>query len=292
MLSCWLLFTRSCYLFLVFWDRKSNLKLLHLPLLLMSQWGTSVIKIWTQMHLAQQKWTNRHGNKGSSASGASWQQRLLHSSSRFLLLAQIFIFVVFLLWQYGTVSVVRDLAGWQWYRQQVAVASPTQIIEAGDYGIEPSDRQDDSVALQTLLDGLPPTGNIQINLPLGEIDLFKPIEINRSHTYIVGQGTQGTVLKVHPSALTAKAVVTVKPNELSQQIEDVKLSRLAIATTKQKTTILTSIQLENVSQATLSHLKITIDGLHGLILNRTEDVSIPYLSLNADFQAEPILSNK
>ena len=289
LLCCWLLVTRTWYLFLVFWDRKSRLKLLHLPLLLISQWGTSAIKIWTQMHLAQQKWTNRHGNKGRSAGGASWQQWWLHSSSRFLLLTQIFIFVVFLLWQYGTVSIIQDLAGWRWYRQQVAVATPTEIIEARDYGLEPNDRQDDSAALQTLLDSLPTTGPIQINLPLGEIDLFEPIEINRSHTYLVGQGTQGTVIKAHPSALTSKAVITVKPNNLRQPIEDVKLSGFAIATAAQKTNIPTSIRLENVSQATLRHLKVSIDGLHGLVLERTEDVTVEYLSLDAAFQAEPIL---
>jgi glycosyltransferase Alg8 len=290
LLCCWLLTTRPLYLFLVFWDRKSRLKLLHLPLLLISQWGTSGIKIWTQMHLAQQKWTNRHGNKGRSAGGGSWQQWLLNSSSRFLFVAQVFIFVLFLLWQYGTVSVVQDVAGWRWYRQKVeAVTIPTQIIEARNYGIEPSDRQDDSAALQALLDRLPPNGKIQIELPLGEIDLFKPIKIDRSHTYLVGQGTQGTVITASPSALTGEAIITVKPNKTSKQIKDIQLSSLAIATTATKTNLPSSIKLENVSQAILRNLKVTIDGFHGLILERTKDVTLEYLSLDAAFQAEPIL---
>jgi glycosyltransferase Alg8 len=290
LLCCWLLTTRPLYLFLVFWDRKSRLKLLHLPLLLISQWGTSGIKIWTQMHLAQQKWTNRHGNKGRSAGGGSWQQWLLNSSSRFLFVAQVFIFVLFLLWQYGTVSVVQDVAGWRWYRQKVeAVTIPTQIIEARNYGIEPSDRQDDSAALQALLDHLPPNGKIQIDLPLGEIDLFKPIKINRSHTYLVGEGTQGTVITASPSASQGEAIITVKPKNSSQPIKDIQLSSLAITTTATKTNLLTTIKLKNVSQAILRHLKVTIDGVHGLILERTEDVKVEYLSLDAAFQAEPIL---
>jgi glycosyltransferase Alg8 len=289
LISCWLLITRTWYLFLVFWDRKAKLKLLHLPLLLISQWGTSGVKIWTQMHLAQQKWTNRHGNKGRSAGGASWQQLFLNSSSRFLLFAQIFIFVVFLLWQYGTVSVTQDIVGWNWYRQQGAVVTPTQVIEARDYGIEPSDRQDDSKPLQALLDSLPPTGRIQINLPLGEIDLSKPIEINRSHTYLIGQGTQGTVIKASSSALTTKAIVTVKPQQMTQSIEDVKLSSFAIAATQPNAKITASIRLERVSQATLRHLKLAINGWHGLILDRTDDISVEYLSLDADFQGEAIL---
>jgi mannuronan synthase len=280
MLSCWILTTRPFYLFLIFWDRKSRLKLLHLPLLLISQWGTSGIKIWTQMNLAQQKWTNRHGNKGRSAGGGSWQQWLLNSSSRFLFIAQVFIFVVFLLWQYGTVSVVKDVAGWQWYRQQlVAEAIPTQIIDASNYGIEPSDRRDDSLALQTLLDRLPPTGKIQIDLPLGEIDLFKPIKIDRSHTYLVGQGTQGTIITASHSALKGEAIITVKPNKFNKQIKDIQISSLAITTTTTETNLKTSIKLENVSQATLKNLKVfSVNGDRGLILNRTKDVKVEYVS--------------
>ena len=290
MLSCWLLTTRCLYLFLVFWDRKSRLRIFHLPLLLLSQWGTSAIKIWTQMHLAQQKWANRHGNKGRSAVGASWQQRLLNTSSRFLVSSQVFIFVVFLLWQYGAVSVTQDLAGWHWYQQQATVATDTKIIQARDYGIIPSDRADDSVALQTLLDSLPSTGNIQINLPLGEIDLFQPLEIKRSHTYLVGQGTQGTVIKAAPSTLTATAILTVKPKNSSDRLEDVKLSSLGISSgTASETNVTASIKLENVSGAILRHLKVTLDGIHGLILDSAENVTVEYVALDGTFQGKPIL---
>ncbi|MGF1540550.1 MAG: glycosyltransferase [Pleurocapsa sp.] len=283
LLSCWLLTTRCFYLFLVFWDRKSRLKIWHLPLLFLSQWGTSAIKIWTQMNLAQQKWTNRHGNKGRSAGGISWQQRLINASSRCLLISQVFIFVVFLLWQYGSVNVTQDLAGWHWQRQQAVVATEIEIIEARDYGIVPSDRADDSQALQTLLDSLPTTGTIQINLPLGEIDLFQPLVINRSHTYLVGKGTQGTVIKaIAPANNTA--IFTFQPQS-GDRLKDLKLSSLTISATN----VTASVEVNHTSQVVLSYLRLTGNGVYGLILNDTKNVTVEYVALDGVFQKQPIL---
>lgn len=290
MLSCWLLTTRSLYLFMVFWDRKSRLKVLHLPLLLLSQWGTSAVKIWTQMHLAQQKWTNRHGNKGRGAKGASWQKKLLNTSSRFLVSSQVFIFVIFLLWQYGAVSVTQDIAGWQWYQQQSTYSTNAQIIEARDYGIKPSDRTDDSIALQTLLDSLPSSGRIQINLPLGEINLSQPLEISRSHTYISGQGTQGTIVKAALSAGDDPAIIMVKPHDSSDRLEDIKFSNFTISTSDSTFNPPATIKLENISQVILRHLRISANSIYGIILQDIKHISIEYVALDGDFQEQPILT--
>ncbi|MGK7917711.1 MAG: glycosyltransferase [Prochloraceae cyanobacterium] len=291
-LCCWLLVSRPIYLTVVFWGRKSRLKLIHLPIMLIAQWSTSLVKIWTQMHLAQQKWTNRHGNKGRSADGWGWRRWLKSGSSRFLLFSQCFSFVVFLFWQYGSLSVTNDVAGWWWTRQMTPQSVPTQIIAAIDYGIYPSDRQDDSAALQALIDSLPATGIVQIDLPLGEIDLFQSLEINRSHTFIKGQGAQGTILLAHKPALLAEAIVAVRPpsNAAKRRVENVQLSDFTIKSAPSaqvKDSI--NILLENVVQAALKNLHLSASGRNALSLSKTENVTLEYVVVEGTFQQEEIV---
>lgn len=58
LLCAWVLTTRPLYLIMIFWGRRSSLKLIHLPLLVGSLWSSALIKVWTQMNLSQQKWAN------------------------------------------------------------------------------------------------------------------------------------------------------------------------------------------------------------------------------------------
>ncbi len=283
--ACWFIVTRPLYLLMVFWGRPSYLKLLHLPILLIAQWSTSIIKIWTQMNLAQQKWTNRHGNKGRSADGSGWKSRLKTSSSRFLLFSQTFCFVVFLLWQYGTLSVNQDVAGWWWTSQIKAQPAPTQIIEAIDRGVYPSDRQDDSAPLQALINSLPPTGTIQINLPLGEIDLFHPLEIHRSNTFLKGKGPRGTVLQAHTPALVREAILRISPSQnpnTGDKIHNIQLSGFTIELAESAPSKeFTSIILENVVEAALKNLDLTAGGEQTLILSESEDVTVDYVAMDS-----------
>lgn len=283
MLCCWFLITRPMYLFMVFWGRQSRLKVLHLPILIIAQWTTSAIKIWTQMNLAQQKWTNRHGNKKGSGEKLQWGQLFLNGLSRMLLLTQSFVFVVFLLWQYGTVSVHQDVAGWWWDRQSTAPAPPVEVIEAMNYGVIPSDRQDDSQALQALLNNLPPTGNIQINLPLGEVDLFNPVQINRSHTFLVGQGTQGTIFQVHPNALRGKAVLIVKPKKNSKsnhKLQNIQLTDFTIFTGNvQPKPLKPSILLENIKQSAIKNIHLKSLYKYAFKLAKSENITVEYVSI-------------
>jgi glycosyltransferase Alg8 len=285
MLCCWFLITRPMYLFMVFWGRESHLKVLHLPILIFAQWATSLIKIWTQMNLAQQKWTNRHGNKKGAGEKLQWGQLFLNGLSRILLLTQSFAFVVFLLWQYGTVSVHQDIAGWWWHRQNLTPETAVvQVIEAMNHGVIPSDRQDDSQALQALLDGLPPTGNVQINLPLGQIDLFHPVQINRSHTCLIGQGTQGTIFQAHPQALQGKAILTVQPKKKipgNYKLENIELTDFSVDTEYLTSRLQKpSILLANIKQSAVKNISLNSKYKYALKLAQSEQITVEYVSIN------------
>lgn len=202
----WITFTRPLMLLIVFLGRPSNLKPIHFPLLLFSQWSSSLIKIWTQMNMATQNWSNR-GNQSISADGSGTERLVKLGTSRFLLFSQSFSFVVFLCWLSGLLNPTWDLAG-IWLSVDSRLNPPqVQMIEAADYGIIASDGKDDAVALQVLMDQLPPQGDVKIQLPIGEIDLFQPVQIRRSNLALNGKGIARTVLQSHIQTAQTEAVV-------------------------------------------------------------------------------------
>lgn len=202
----WITFTRPLMLLIVFLGRPSNLKPIHFPMLLFSQWSSSLIKIWTQMNMATQNWSNR-GNQSSSAEGSGTERLVKLGTSRFLLISQSFSFVVFLCWLSGLLNPTWDLAG-IWLGVNNRFNSPQiQMIDATEYGVIASDGQDDADALQALMNQLPPQGDIEIQLPIGEIDLFQPVQIHRSNLALKGQGIARTVLQSHIQRAQAEAVV-------------------------------------------------------------------------------------
>lgn len=122
----WLLFTRPLMLIVMFWGRESFVKLIHLPILLLAQWSGSAIKVWTQ------------------------KRQIKTSTSRFLLVSQVFSFVILLLCLLQILAPLRDLPELWSYNLVVAQPTAIQTVEAIDRVIVPNDERDDSVALQNL----------------------------------------------------------------------------------------------------------------------------------------------
>ena len=290
----WMLFSRPLTLLILFWGRESELKLIHLPILLLGQWSGSLVKIWTQMNLAQQKWKNR-GNQSRSAGGSVWQRQIKNSTSRFLVVSQMFSFAVLLLSLSKVINPIQDLPEELWSSHQ-AIAQPvlTQIIEAVDYNVLPNDGQDDSAPLKALIEQLPSQGRIQINLPIGEIDLFQPVEINRSHTVLKGQGIGRTILQARFNWKVAEAVLLIRPRlskaflsklpaaKISEvRVEDVQLSSFTLLHMLPKTeATVNGIVLENVAHSQINNLDLEKSGRHPLLLRKTQDVKVEYVSMN------------
>jgi len=191
----WIAFSRPLMLSLVFWGRESIIKPIHFPLLLTSQWASSLVKIWTQMNLAQQSWANR-GDQSINAAGTGFRRVAKHSTSYTFLGIQAFCFVVFLSWLAGLLNPTWDIAGLR-LNQQVAANKPNvQHINAMEYGIIPNDGTDDAAPLMALIQRQASDTHLAIQLPIGELDLLQPVAINRSHITLSGEGAGRTILKV------------------------------------------------------------------------------------------------
>ncbi len=293
----WITFSRPIMLMIVFWGRESHLKPIHLVILLLAQWASSLIKVWTQMNLPKQKWSNR-GNQSRSVEGEAWKKRLKDNTSNFLLVTQSFSFIVLLLCLSKILNPVQDLAGLWWNNQVIAQPPLIQIIEASDRGIIPNDGQDDSAPLQTLINQLPPEGRIQINLPIGELDLFHPLEIHRSNTIIQGQGVSRTVLQSRFNRKQGKAILTIRPrlpqvlpvsssapNTAQNRVENIELRGFTLLQMQPETqtNAVDGIVLEKVVQASLQHLDLEKSGRPSLRLRQTQKIKMEYVLKNDSY---------
>ena len=271
----WVICSRSLMLFLTFWERSSTLKLIHLPLLLLSQWGGSLVKIWTQMNLAQQKWTNR-GSQTISAHGEGLERTVKLSTSRLLLYIQLFVFGVFLCWLTGNLNPAWDIAGLRLTRQS-AMANTPQVIEVIDHDIWPSDGQDDSQALQSLIDqlsqGAAANQPVELVLPIGELDLFQPVIIGRGQITLRGQGPERTILAARFDRSTANAVLVVQPEQQST-LEQVHLTGFTIRPMDTAAVAqLDGISLQQVVNSSLRNLAIAPTVREPLMLDNTDNVT-------------------
>jgi len=290
----WLCFSRPLMLHLIFWGRSSEIKPIHFPLLLVSQWSSSLVKIWTQMNLAQQKWANR-GNQSISAAGTGFERMAKRSTARFLLVTQLFCFGIFLGWFSGALNPGWDLQGLLLSYQ--STQQSVQQINAMEHGIQPNDGQDDAAALNALLAELPPQTEAIINLPIGEIDLRSPLAIGRSNLTIRGEGAGRTVLTAHFGGETADAVITIRPQDsqlvassvtqgstaLSTKLQNVRLSGFTLRLVRaddaiaQESTV-DGIVVDGVETGALTHLAIEAGTRQPLVMKQTGHVRVEYVA--------------
>jgi glycosyltransferase Alg8 len=284
LISCWILFTRPLRMLIYQWQREAVLKPIHVLQDLLGQWSSSLIKIYTQMNLAQQKWSNR-GNQSRSVGGTGVSRWLKQGTSRFLLAAQGFAFVIGLLYLVGYISPYTDVQTW-WWRQQnpVAVEQPVQILQAARYGVKSNDNGDDAPALQQLLDKLPAQGRIQIDLPAGELIFSKSLRLDRSHTTLKGQGQSRSILHLMPSESNDTAIIAA-PRDGAQPLADVKLSSLTLLQDSAKSVPLV---VRNANRTWLSHLQFRGSGTHALILEKVKNTRLEYLAFDGSFSQSPI----
>ncbi|MBD2078186.1 glycosyltransferase family 2 protein [Phormidium sp. FACHB-592] len=307
-IASWILFSRSLMLLLVFQGRPSSPKPIHLPILLATQWSSSLVKIWTQMNLAKQKWANR-GNQSISADGTGRSRVAKLGISRFLLASQVFSFAIFLLWLNGVINPLWDLEGLHLKHsasQQVAV----QQVEAINHGIMPNDGKDDAAALQALIARQPLDKPVQINLPIGELDLFKPISIDRSNIRLKGQGISRTILLAQFDPTADTAILTISTPKAGQTValavaqtaakveqkpvQNVQISGFTLrhsSSGSDGVKAINSLVLDNVAQATLSNLHLERGIRYPVVLKRSRDVIMQYVTAEDGVDRSKIVMN-
>jgi glycosyltransferase Alg8 len=291
-LLSWLLFSRSITLTLIFWNRESRLKPVHIPLLLLSQWASAGIKIWTLMNLAQQRWFNR-GDRKLSASGNARSVQLAQATSKFLLATQVFCFGVVLFWVLGALSPVHDAVA-LWKSQQYT-APTIQFVDAANYGVKPGDDKDDAAPLQALIDGLHQTkGMVQINLPIGELMLAKPLTIHRGQVSLAGQGIDRTVFTAQfDHQADTKAILAIAPSSktASSPLQDVHLRGFTLRSnpSTQASATRDGILLNDVAQSSLKNLRLERGQGRGVVLERTKDVVVEYVTVDGYPRGEEVV---
>ncbi|NEP62703.1 MAG: glycosyltransferase family 2 protein, partial [Symploca sp. SIO2G7] len=282
----WVITSRSLMLMLTFWGRDSTLKLIHLPLLLLSQWGGSLVKIWTQMNLAQQKWTNR-SSQSISAHGQGVERAVKLGTSRLLLYVQLFVFGIFLCWLTGNLSPAWDIAGLRLNQQTSANPAP-QVIEVMDHGVWPNDGQDDGKALQALIDTLSAESSanhpVELRLPIGELELQQPVTISRSQLTLKGQGPGRTVLAAHFDRSKASSILQVQPSR-SAALDHIHFTGFTLQPTDTAAIArLDGISLQQVVDSSLSNLAIAAGLREPLMLDQTKNIKVEHVAV----QGRPI----
>ncbi|MBW4691788.1 MAG: glycosyltransferase family 2 protein [Lyngbya sp. HA4199-MV5] len=308
-IASWILFSRSFMLLLLFQGRAADPKPIHLPILLVTQWSSSLVKIWTQMNLAKQRWANRD-NQSLSAEGTGRERLAKLGISRFLLASQVFSFAIFLLWLNGILNPLWDLEGLH-LKFTAAQQAVVQEIDAIDHGIVPSDGNDDAAVLQALIDRQPLDKTIQINLPIGELDLFEPLSLDRSHLRLKGQGVNRTILQAHFNATADTAMLMVSAlragqpelvadvqttaNPEQKPVQDVQISGFTLRYSPSKPDLAkqpsNGLILDDVTQATVSNLHLEHGIRYPFVLTRSQHVVTQYVTAEDEVDHSKIVMN-
>ncbi|MGF1537095.1 MAG: glycosyltransferase [Elainellaceae cyanobacterium] len=282
----WVTFSRPLTLGLVFIGRESVLKPVHFPLLLGTQWASSLVKIWTQMNLAQQSWTNR-GNQSINANGQGLGRITKFSTSYGLLGIQAFCFVIFLSWLSGLVNPMWDIAGLQMTRQTASLP-PLQQVSAIENGIWPNDGQDDAAPLNRLIRRYSLEDNVAIQLPIGELDLFEPLTIARGGLTVAGRGPTRTVLTVRfspqtpsGSSPTNPAAVVVAPVAEAANLQSVHLSDFTLRYGDDAADVDAAIAMQQVDGGSLTRIQIEQAEEDALVLEQTSDIELEHVVFEA-----------
>ncbi|MDB5941352.1 MAG: hypothetical protein JWQ13_918, partial [Ramlibacter sp.] len=167
-----------------------------IPIMLYTQWVGAIIKIHAAFHLSDQNWSKGKARQGGQRK--HWMARLVPSS---LMLACYAVF--------GFTVLVAHSALRMPDAGMFSKASGPLTVDAALYGVTPGDGQDDSVALQTIIDRAAGGGQVRIKLPAGQLDFFKPVLIADGGVTLTGAGTELTRIVSHVRG-SATAVIGVE----------------------------------------------------------------------------------
>ncbi|MBE9028320.1 glycosyltransferase [filamentous cyanobacterium LEGE 11480] len=227
----WICFSRPIMLMLLFLGRISKLKMIHFPILLLTQWVSGALKVQVQMNLVQQKWSNR-GNQSVTVTGSARKRVTKHSLASFLVVSQIFSFILVMLCFAGIINPWQELTEVN-FTQSIPQATPTvpsTVINASAYGVVPNDGQDDSAAIQQLLRQIAPNQQTQVVLPAGALSCQQPITLEHNNLTLKGQGIDRTVL----TQTSGQPCILIQPEpHKSQRVQAVSLENLTIQTHSQ-----------------------------------------------------------
>jgi len=221
---CWVSMTRLLQLWLLVLQG-FRIRLVHVPLMLFDQWVGSVVKIANLFHLDRQSWSKNGEEQRTSSSGIP---RLVALYAQVVFICLFLVGIASLsglLNRPSWGSMQSALSGWGGAAESSAprggglgldptdgpaqqaffrfdepdppAATPepaprARLYRADRHGVIADDGQDDSMALQALLDRVETPARIE--LPAGRIDLDRPLMLRRNHVELRGRGATTTLL--------------------------------------------------------------------------------------------------
>lgn len=185
-----------------------------------------------------------------------------------------------LLWLSDGFNPTRDLREVMKWRHSPAEATVAEVMPAINYGVIPDDNQDDSGALQALLDRRPQADHLEIELPMGEINLSAPLKVRQSQITVRGQGSDRTILTAQMK--TGEAVLMVQPRSKAA-LQQVTIEGFTLRQTSPRPTV--GILLNRVTHSSIRNVRFEPTRQPALMLRKTRDIALTYLAIDGDSKA-------
>ena len=180
-----------------------------LPLILYTQWVGALIKIRAFYNLADQRWSKNSTEQSADAERAHIDHPLVPWMPKIMMGVAVSAFLLFLLLGHGVVRIPDTLAIFAGKRltpvdsTRLNASADTQpqragqrIVHLAEYGIG-TDRHDNGARISRIIAESDPKKPLLLLLPKGEIPLYQPIMIRRSHVAVRGVSADETLLVSH-----------------------------------------------------------------------------------------------
>lgn len=162
-----------------------------IPLMLYTQWLGSFVKIKALFHLSDQQWSKGNDVQSNDDSIAKIDHPLFNYMPDYLMTFSYVLFIYIMLLSHNAMAFPDfDLT-----KEDVFKMKKEQFVYANQHGIIPNDDEDDSLALNMLIEQAK-KGDI-IVLPEGVLDLYHSVNIRKSNITIQGASKEKTIIVSH-----------------------------------------------------------------------------------------------
>ena len=191
----WAVLVRAVQLLTIAWHGHA-VTLRGVPLMLYNQWVGALVKIHAWYHLGDQNWS-KGGAQQARGQPRHLGQRVLPKLAMLVSYASFGVIVL----------LAHSVLRWPSVPLFAAESVPS-VIDVRSRGVRADDGEDDSAALQAVLDDAAGRGPVTVQLPPGQLDFMYPLVIRSDDVTLRGAGAQRTRIVSHLRS-PAPAVIEV-----------------------------------------------------------------------------------
>ncbi len=218
----WIIFVRLFQLLFIAFGGHS-VSLYSLPLMLYSQWIGAIVKIRAFYDLANQKWSKNGASQNSDANIAMIKHPFAKKLPKLVMYSSIVTFISLLILSHGILYVPSLNAFYKNRPCKDSISLVEQVINLEDYGVGKIGVKNNAQIINSFIKKFSGKSLI-LNLPEGEINIYKPIIIDKDNVTLKGKGSNKTVIishlkKPYLSAIQVKGGGKKKIGYLNREIE-------------------------------------------------------------------------